>query len=225
MPFYSFKLVALIFFLLNYQLYSFQQKYLRTIWYVVMRCVKAWICEVVWLFRHTLPFRISSGLKFILMFAFSFCLFYALKIFPDTIVCATPGLEALCQLIGSAALYSSGAVLLNSLKNDVYTVFAPNNNALENILSTVDISDIDTVVSILLYHAIPDIQISSNDVVEFCGSEVIMANGEAVTVDCRNDNIFVLGSGNKELRPKIVKTDIATCTGIIHIVNQVILSL
>jgi len=143
----------------------------------------------------------------------------------DTIVCATPGLEALCQLIGSAALYSSGAVLLNSLKNDVYTVFAPNNNALENILSTVDISDIDTVVSILLYHAIPDIQISSNDVVEFCGSEVIMANGEAVTVDCRNDNIFVLGSGNKELRPKIVKTDIATCTGIIHIVNQVILSL
>jgi uncharacterized surface protein with fasciclin (FAS1) repeats len=104
-------------------------------------------------------------------------------------------------------------------------VFAPNNNAFKNIPSTVELTDIDTIIDVLLYHAVPEAELFAEDVTEFCDNGVVvMANNEDVTIQCTGNNIFVVGSGNTESRPKVVKADIPTCTGVVHIVNQVILS-
>ena len=114
------------------------------------------------------------------------------------------------------------------MNSDTFTVFAPNNNAFEKIPSNVDLSDIDTLIDVLLYHAVPETELFLEDLIPFCDNGVVMANNEDVTIQCTStntgDNIFVVGSGNTESRPKVVKVDIPTCTGVVHIVNQVILS-
>jgi len=112
----------------------------------------------------------------------------------------------------------------DSWKNDIFTVFAPNDKAFEN-LKDVDLSDASTLEGILQYHTIDDEIIYAEDL--GCNKAYTMANDQITTHQCTgstNQNLFQVGGGNADkAKPKIVDEDYGACNGIIHTLNKVIL--
>jgi hypothetical protein len=115
------------------------------------------------------------------------------------------------------------------LSTDTYTVFAPTDQAIEELLTAMDLSStedipIDTLMDVLLYHAVPDKVLYSTDLAKRCDQMLTMANGKETRTICKNDDIFQNGSGNDDDdRPKIIRADIEACNGVVHAVDEVIL--
>mmetsp|Transcript_21464 Transcript_21464/g.51183 ORF Transcript_21464/g.51183 Transcript_21464/m.51183 type:complete len:117 (+) Transcript_21464:2422-2772(+) len=111
--------------------------------------------------------------------------------------------------------------LADTFKNEIYTIFAPT----EEAFAGADLSDIDidALTDILLYHTINDTIISAEDL--GCGDVYTMTGGTQTTVhECNADSVFQVGGGNAvDEWPEIVDTDLGACNGIVHIVNKLIL--
>ena len=71
----------------------------------------------------------------------------------------------------------------------------------------------DQLVAILTYHVVPG-KVSAADVVKL--DSAATANGESLTIDVRNDSVFVNES-------RVVAADIYASNGVIHVVDTVIL--
>ena len=116
-----------------------------------------------------------------------------------------------------AAVKAAG--LVDVLKGDgPFTVFAPTDDAfaklpagtVENLLKE---ENRDQLVAILTYHVVPG-QVAAKDVVSL--SEATTVQGQKVSIAVDGDSVTVDGA-------QVVKTDIETSNGIIHVIDTVIM--
>jgi len=117
------------------------------------------------------------------------------------------------------------AGLGDALGEDIFTLFAPNNDAFAAVPAEfVDAvtTNIEFLRNALLYHAVPEVEIRAENLV--CDAEVMMANTDATTTTCIGDAIYQVGNGNSpDALPKIVAQDGDACNGVIHVIDQVML--
>lgn len=115
-----------------------------------------------------------------------------------------------------AAVQAAG--LVDTLKGEgPFTVFAPTDEAfaalpdgtVENLLLP---ENKDMLIAILTYHVVPG-KVMAADVTS---GEVPTVNGETVTVEVSDSGVTIEGA-------KVVKTDINTSNGVIHVIDSVIL--
>jgi len=112
-----------------------------------------------------------------------------------------------------------------------WTLFAPTNEAIENLIQSVPTGTLNTnnMADLLGFHMI------ENNVIEFsdlpCEQWVQMSDGGYTYTHCRGFEKFQVGRGNGfqdniiMLRdsPIILREDIGACNGIIHTVDAVLL--
>lgn len=108
------------------------------------------------------------------------------------------------------------AGLVETLKGDgPYTVFAPTDEAFAKVpKATLDalLADKEALRKVLLYHVVPG-KVSSSDVVKLTSAKT--AQGSSVTINA-TDGVMIDNA-------KVVKADIETSNGIIHVIDSVIL--
>ena len=139
--------------------------------------------------------------------------------FAAEFVCSKTELAGVCQLIQMAGSDPAVVTLLDSLNNDGFTFFVPNNEAVQN-LEGIDLSDVNSIINVLDYHTVLNDQIFAKDLV--CDTEVTMKNGQTTTTVCEGESFFQVGGGNTEELPQIVEADLLTCNGVVHIVDKII---
>jgi uncharacterized surface protein with fasciclin (FAS1) repeats len=108
------------------------------------------------------------------------------------------------------------AGLVDTLKSDgPFTVFAPTDAAFAKLPEgTVEalLQDKDKLTQVLTYHVVPG-KVMSKDVVKLTSAKTVQ--GQSVTIDA--------SSGVKVDGANVVKADIETSNGVIHVIDSVIL--
>lgn len=105
---------------------------------------------------------------------------------------------------------------------DVFTVFAPTNEAFEKLPADLDSMDSKTLTDLLLFHAVAGKKVYRDDLV--CQELLEMANGVDSRTFCDGGERYQKGAGNTdERRPYIAEADIPACNGVVHIVDDVML--
>ena len=126
-----------------------------------------------------------------------------------------------------AAMKTTG---LDDFFNDIdgnYTVFAPNDNAFENLGEValaylMDPANTNILTNILSFHTVSDQVIYSQDL--NCMETLEMSNGWDSRTVCRRQALFQKGKGNSMFeKPEIIEVDIESCNGVIHVVDELIL--
>jgi uncharacterized surface protein with fasciclin (FAS1) repeats len=116
-----------------------------------------------------------------------------------------------------AAVKAAG--LVETLKGDgPFTVFAPTDEAFARlpegtIANLLKPENKDQLIAILTYHVVPG-KVMASDVVKL--SEAKTVQGTSVAIKVEDGNVFIDGA-------KVVKTDIQTSNGVIHVIDNVIL--
>ncbi len=113
------------------------------------------------------------------------------------------------------------AELTNSIGhgNDLYTVFAPTDDAFAALgQDTIDalLNDPETLRDILLYHVIAGTVVDAQTAMGKVGFEIEAANGDRFVLNLQGDALFVNDS-------QIIATDIRASNGIIHAIDAVLL--
>jgi uncharacterized surface protein with fasciclin (FAS1) repeats len=99
-----------------------------------------------------------------------------------------------------------------------FTVFAPTDEAFAKLpAGTVEalLADIPKLTSILTYHVVPG-SVLAETVVTLDGKKVKTVNGAEVSISVGADGVSVNSA-------KVIKTDIVTDNGVIHVIDSVIL--
>lgn len=107
---------------------------------------------------------------------------------------------------------------------DLWTFFAPTDQAFDYIEDFVHQLDQAILVDILKYHTFPGDELSSDDLV--CESKLVMGNGQASLTSCSSSSGYVYqeGPGNASPQmPRIIESDKPACNGVVHVVNHVML--
>ena len=115
------------------------------------------------------------------------------------------------------------ANLVDALKGPgLFTVFAPNDQAFENLIterddvdSVEDLLGLEELESILLYHVVSE-QVMAETVVGLDGQEVETLLGETIEVTIKDGKVFINDS-------EVIITDIQTLNGVIHVIDRVLL--
>jgi len=132
------------------------------------------------------------------------------------LACNTDDFSILCSAIKAAGLD-------DTLSSGNWTIFAPTNKAFEELhdfLGNIS-SDGELLKDVLLFHAIED-AVKSSDLK--CKATVEMQNGQDSRTVCRGSKIYQKGGSNPNNdMPEIIQTDIKTCQGYIHVVDEVML--
>jgi len=121
--------------------------------------------------------------------------------------------------------------LIDALSTGEWTMFAPNEDALKNIIESDKLTE-DEIKDALLFHTVKGKSIKSSDLI--CRETIEMGNGDDSRTKCKDDNIYQTGIGNLGIGsfvsrdgfdspPKIIEADIKACNGIIHILDGVML--
>ena len=114
-----------------------------------------------------------------------------------------------------AAVQAAG--LVETLKGDgPFTVFAPTDEAFAALGMTVDEllkpENKDKLVAVLTYHVVPG-KVMAKDVAP---GKVATVQGQSLTIGASYGNVTVD-------QAKVVKTDIVTSNGVIHVIDSVVL--
>jgi len=153
------------------------------------------------------------------------------------ILCETSIFDSFCELLIESGLYDD---LSGDFSASSWTVFAPTNTALEEILDTIDeemiavaanndtesalddeLDEDDLLTDLLKFHMIRDRMLSGINLA--CNDTLLMNNGKETKVFCDGDDgLYLVGSGNTE-RPRVVVTDVVACNGIIHVIDGVLI--
>lgn len=121
-----------------------------------------------------------------------------------------------------AAVQSEG--LVSTLKGPgPFTVFAPTDAAFQQLgITTRTIPAPPALGPTLLYHAVPGI-IGSAAVVALNGKDVVTAGKKTFKIKVIGTDVFLTdGSSNPANDVKVIKTDIATKNGLIHVIDTVL---
>jgi uncharacterized surface protein with fasciclin (FAS1) repeats len=116
-----------------------------------------------------------------------------------------------------AAVQAAG--LVDTLKGDgPFTVFAPTDEAFAKlpagtVESLLKPENKDKLVAILTYHVVAG-KVMAADVVKLDSATTVQ--GQSVSIRAGSDGVMVDGA-------RVVKTDIATSNGVIHVIDAVIL--
>ena len=116
------------------------------------------------------------------------------------------------------------AELVDALKNPgLFTVFAPNDQAFENLIterddvdSVEDLLGLEELESILLYHVVSE-QVMAEDVLGLDGEDVETLSGEDILISIDNEKVFINSLS------EVIITDIQTLNGVIHVIDRVLL--
>lgn len=103
--------------------------------------------------------------------------------------------------------------------HEIYTVFAPTDDAFSVLGSEAInalLADPDTLRNILLYHVVNDLAVDSTTAISLAGTQVTMANGDAVNVTIKGGELFLNDA-------KVIATDIHASNGIIHVLDAVLI--
>lgn len=103
-------------------------------------------------------------------------------------------------------------------EDQVYTIFAPNNQAFQAISSTVEGLTADELAAVLLYHVIP----SQNAVSTSLTDEMLTTlQGEGVTVDVESNSVMLTDANGK--MAQVVFVNIQGTNGVVHIIDEVLM--
>lgn len=117
-----------------------------------------------------------------------------------------------------AALEATGLDVAIGHGNDMYTVFAPTDDAFMALgQSTIDnlLANPDTLRDILLYHVIAGTAVDAQTALSKVGFEIEAANGDRFVLNLMGEKLFVNDS-------EVIATDIRASNGIIHVINKVL---
>jgi len=118
-----------------------------------------------------------------------------------------------------AAMEATGLDVAIGHGNDLYTVFAPTDEAFLKLgQDTIDalLADPDTLRDILLYHVIAGTAVDAQTAIGKVGFEIEAANGERFVLNLQGDALFINDS-------QIIATDIRASNGIIHAIDAVLI--
>jgi uncharacterized surface protein with fasciclin (FAS1) repeats len=118
-----------------------------------------------------------------------------------------------------SAVTAAGLVETLADETATFTVFAPTNAAFaavgEETLNAL-LADTEALTNVLLYHVVSGAAIDSITATAALGQMVEMANGDSVTVDIREGELFINDS-------QVVIKDIPATNGIVHVIDTVLL--
>jgi transforming growth factor-beta-induced protein len=122
--------------------------------------------------------------------------------------------ETLCEILARTGLE-------DDLDGEIWTVFAPTNDAFDSLPDGVLdslLNNTDALTDLLLFHTIAG---EALNLTQFeCGEMTDMANEESSTTVCEPGRIFQTGAGNSPSEmPVITGPDIQACNGIVHMVR------
>ncbi|MEM8584699.1 MAG: fasciclin domain-containing protein [Bacteroidota bacterium] len=101
-----------------------------------------------------------------------------------------------------------------------FTVFAPVNEAFEEIKETVATLSGEQVAKVLTYHVVGGANVLSTDLTN--GQKVGTANtGQEFTVNINEDSVTLTDAAGNEV--KVVATDVQATNGVIHVISNVLL--
>ncbi len=108
------------------------------------------------------------------------------------------------------------AGLVDTLKSDgPFTVFAPTDEAFAKLPEgTIEalLQDKEALTNVLTYHVVPG-KVMANDVVKLASAKTVQ--GQSISIDT--------SSGVMVDNANVIKTDIETSNGVIHVIDSVIL--
>lgn len=112
------------------------------------------------------------------------------------------------------------AELVETLKGKgPFTVFAPNDEAFEKLgKEKIEelLKDKKTLTSILTYHVIAG-KVMAEDAVKLDGKSAKTVNGKKVEISVKDGKVYLNG------KAVVIKADIVTSNGVIHVIDTVIL--
>lgn len=128
--------------------------------------------------------------------------------------------EILCGLIGETGLG-------DDLDGESWTLFAPTNDAFENLPEGyIDslMNNTEGLTGLLLFHAVAGERLNVTQLV--CDSLIEMANGQLSTTVCEQpERIYQAGAFNSPSElPEIIVADIEACNGMVHVIRYAQLS-
>jgi len=118
-----------------------------------------------------------------------------------------------------AALEATGLDVAIGHGNDMYTVFAPTDEAFAALgQDTINalLNDTDTLRDILLYHVIAGTAVDAQTAIAKVGIEIEAANGDRFVLNLRGDALYINDS-------QIIGTDLFASNGIIHTIDAVLI--
>jgi uncharacterized surface protein with fasciclin (FAS1) repeats len=139
------------------------------------------------------------------------------------IACESDEFTLLCAAIKATGLDE----LFDDYNNGSYTVFAPTDKAFENLGEVAvaylfDPVNVNLLANILSFHTIGGKVIYSQDLK--CMDTIEMLNGWDSRTVCRQQGMYQKGNGNSMFdKPEIIETDIESCSGIIHVVDGIMM--
>lgn len=134
------------------------------------------------------------------------------------IICDSEDFTHLCKAISVAGFFET-------LTDEYFTIFAPNDAAFEKlgeVAMAYLIENVDLLRQVLAFHKVKDEIIYSSDLK--CTERLKMSNGKDSRSVCRKEAFYQKGKGNSARHsPEVIEVDIKTCNGVMHVVNEVML--
>ena len=122
----------------------------------------------------------------------------------------------------NAALKATGLDKTLMSSNDKFTVFAPTDEAFDDLLEDLGVTseellaDKELLTMVLTYHVIPNITLKAADIPY--GDSIETANDQAFSIS--DANVIMDASGDTS---DIIKTDVLATNGVIHLIDEVLL--
>ena len=113
------------------------------------------------------------------------------------------------------------------MESTTLTVFAPNNQAFTNLLSSLSLTDINnipmtTLLPVLRYHILAGRSFSS----DLTNGNLTMTTGGTAVVNLTNGiagGTTITGSGNSGNASNIISPNIIARNGVVHVIDRVLL--
>lgn len=146
----------------------------------------------------------------------------------ETAMAPNSGLDSLVKAIVRANNAPGGNPdLIATLQNTTLTVFAPTNAAFTNLLTALQLNDIDqipveTLLAVLYYHVVPGRAFSS----DLSNGNLAMLAGGNATVNLSNGTggaPTITGNGNGGTNANIIATNKMAENGVVHVIDAVLL--
>jgi uncharacterized surface protein with fasciclin (FAS1) repeats len=138
------------------------------------------------------------------------------------------GLDSLVKAVVTASTAPGGdPTIITALQNNTLTVFAPNNAAFTQLLTTLGQNNINNIpiavlVAVLKYHLVAGRAFSS----DLANGSLAMAAGGNTTVNLTNGTSggpTITGTGNAGVKSNITVTNIMARNGVVHVIDRVLL--